>query len=118
MSDAMQKLGRLCAHHAWVVVFLWLLVAVGLSAGVRVFGSPTDNDLSLPGTDSQSATDVLAQRFPPQQNGTSPIVFFTPEGSLTDNKHKPAMKEAMAGLRAAPDVYSALSPVSSKGQSA
>jgi uncharacterized membrane protein YdfJ with MMPL/SSD domain len=97
---------------------LWILIAVGLSAGVRVFGSPTDNDLSLPGTDSQSATDVLAQRFPPQQNGTSPIVFFAPSGSLTDSTHKPAMKEAMAGLRQAPDVYSALSPVSSKGQSA
>ena len=118
MTDLMHRAGRICADNAWIVVILWVLVAISLAIGIRLFGAQTDNDLSLPGTGSQDATDVLAQRFPPQQNGTSPIVFYTPDGKLTDKQHKPAMKDAVAALKKAPDVYSVISPVSSKGQTA
>ena len=78
----MEGVGRLCARFAWWVIAAWVLLAVILGAAVNIFGAQTDNDLSLPGTDSQRATDVLAKRFPPQQNGTSPIVFYTPDGTL------------------------------------
>ncbi len=118
MTALMHRVGRICADNALVVVILWVLVAISLTIAIRVFGAQTDNDLSLPGTGSQDATDVLAQRFPPQQNGTSPIVFYTPDGKLTDKQHKPAMKDAVAALKKAPDVYSVISPVSSKGQTA
>ena len=118
MGDLMHRVGRLAASHPWRVIVVWLLMAAALFAGVQLFGAQTDNDLSLPGTDSQAATDVLAARFPPQQNGTSPIVFHAESGSLTDAAHKPAMKQAVAGLRRADAVYSVISPVSSKGVSA
>jgi uncharacterized membrane protein YdfJ with MMPL/SSD domain len=118
MDDLMHRVGRAAAYHPWRVVVVWVLVAVALLAAVQLFGKQTDNDLSLPGTDSQAATDVLAARFPPQQNGTSPIVFYTASGTLTDAEHKPAIKQAIEGLRRNPDVYSVISPVSDKGASA
>jgi uncharacterized membrane protein YdfJ with MMPL/SSD domain len=118
MTAAMHRLGGLCAHHAAVVLVAWVVVAAGLGLAIQVFGAQTDNDLSLPGTDSQRATDVLAARFAPQQNGTSPIVFYAADGTLTDEAHKDAVKDAIHQLRQAPHVYSALSPVGSKGQSA
>ena len=99
MTGLMGGVGRLSARHAWWVLGIWVLLALMLAAAVQVFGAQTNNDLSLPGTGSQRATDVSAKRFPPQQNGTSPIVFYTPNGSLTDDAHKSAMKESIQGLR-------------------
>ena len=118
MTGLMGGVGRLSARHAWWVLGVWVLLALMLAAAVQVFGAQTNNDLSLPGTDSQRATDVLEKRFPPQQNGTSPIVFYTPDGSLTDDAHKSAMKEAIQGLHGVDEVYSVINPVSQQGQSA
>jgi uncharacterized membrane protein YdfJ with MMPL/SSD domain len=85
---------------------------------VRVMGAQTGNNLELPGTGSQEVQDLLTERFPPQQNGTNPIVFHVSEGKLTDSANAQAVKEAVQGLRAAPHVYSVTNPVGSKGQSA
>ncbi|HEX5016288.1 MAG TPA: MMPL family transporter [Actinomycetes bacterium] len=118
MTGLMAGVGRFCARHAWWVMAGWVLVAVIVGAAVNLVGAQTDNDLDLPGTGSQRATDVLAKRFPPQQNGTSPIVFYTPEGRLTSGDHKAAVKDAVVAMRHVDHVYSVLNPVSSKGQEA
>ena len=75
---------------------LWLVVVL-----VRTFGSNTSDNLELPGTDSQAATDLLAERFPPQQNGSSPIVFHVESGQVTDSKNKQAIEASHAGDREA-----------------
>ena len=67
MAGLMEGVGRLCARFAWWVIAAWVLLAVILGAAVNLFGAQTDNDLSLPGTDSQRATDVLAKRFAPTE---------------------------------------------------
>ena len=85
---------------------------------MRVFGSVTSNDLSLPGTGSQAATDVLAARFPPQQNGTSPIIFAVERWNADTSDRKQAINEAVKQLRQDSLVYSVLNPVSSDGQTA
>lgn len=118
MGNALHHVGRFCVRHRIAVVAAWVLVAVCLALAVRVFGSVTSNDLSLPGTGSQAATDVLAARFPPQQNGTSPIIFAVEDGTLTSSDRKQAINEAVKQLRKDSLVYSVLNPVSSDGQTA
>ena len=59
---------------------MWIVGIAVLIALAHGFGSNTSNNLQLPGTDSQAATDLLAARFPPQQNGSSPLVFHTRPG--------------------------------------
>jgi MMPL family len=76
---------------------------------VRV-GAETSNDLSLPGTESQQATDLLASRFPPQQNGSSPFVFHVTKGKITDSANKKAVEESYKALSWAPHVASAPDP--------
>ena len=49
-------------------------------------GDKTNDNLSLPGTGSQHATDTLSSSFPAQANGTSPIVLHAPSGKLTDSQ--------------------------------
>jgi RND superfamily putative drug exporter len=75
MAGVLYRLGRLSANRAVVVVAVWLGVVVLVRLVVWGVGAETGNDLSLPGTESQQATDLLGSRFPPQQNGSSPIVF-------------------------------------------
>ena len=59
---------------------------------VSQVGAATTNDLQLPGTDSQRATDVLAAHFPPQQNGKSPIVFYDAAHAVTAQRESGVLK--------------------------
>jgi uncharacterized membrane protein YdfJ with MMPL/SSD domain len=117
--SGLDAVGRFSARFPWWVLATWVIGALILGATVMLVGAETDNEIDLPGTDSQTATDVLAARFPPQQNGTSPIVFYTsqPDGLLAQ-KQKAAVKGAVQAMRHVDHVYSVLSPVSSKGQAA
>ncbi len=69
---------------------------------VGAYGAKTDNGLTLPGTDSQAAFDILARRFPPQQNGTNPFVFSVDEGKLTDPDVKPAITATYKAIKTSP----------------
>ena len=84
MARKLYRLGLFTAHHKWIVVAFWIVAVVLLLASFREFGGNTSNNLELPGTDSQAATDLLSARFPPQQNGSNPIVFYTRDGKVTD----------------------------------
>src|SRR5205085_9607803 len=71
----------------------------------------TNNNLSLPGTGSQTAFDVLSDKFPPQQNGTSPIMFHVTTGTLDDTANKMVITDVFRAINNYPHVYSAYNPV-------
>jgi uncharacterized membrane protein YdfJ with MMPL/SSD domain len=110
MAGVLYRLGRLCANHAIVVVAVWLGLVVVVQLTVVRVGAETSNDLSLPGTESQQATDLLASRFPPQQNGSSPVVFHVTKGKITDSASKQAVETSYKALAKAPHVASAPDP--------
>ena len=118
MARLLFRIGRFGARHRLVVVAVWLAVVVVTVGAVKVLGAKTNNELSLPGTDSQAAFDVLADRFPPQQNGTSPFVFAVEDGALSDQPSKAAIDETFRRLRGAEHVYSVVNPLSKDGRSA
>src|SRR5919109_2563629 len=89
MTPALYRLGRLCVRRRWIVVALWLTVFAGLAVAARTVGPDVNDNLTLPGTDSQKATDLLTDKFPSQANGTNPVVMTAPKGAkLTDEKYK------------------------------
>ena len=110
MAGVLYRLGHLCASRAVVVVAVWLGLVVVVRLVVWGVGAETSNDLSLPGTESQQATDLLASRFPPQQNGSSPIVFHAAKGKITDSANKQAVESSYKALSKAPHVASAPDP--------
>jgi len=69
----------------WPVVLIWMLRAVGLTMVTNVAGPTTNNEVMLPGTDSQAAFGLLAAESPPQQNGSSPAAYHVPSGRVDDN---------------------------------
>jgi putative drug exporter of the RND superfamily len=81
-------------------------------------GDNTNDNASLPGTNSQQATDTLSKSFPDQANGTSPIVLHVSSGKLTDSTYSQAVNQAAADVAKAPDVASVVNPLTSQGAAA
>ena len=99
-----------------MVILLWLVALVIVVTLYHAAGSNTSNNLDLPGTDSQAANDLLADQFPPQQNGKNPIVFRAVKGKVTDASNKQAIEQAYKNMKALPHFYSATNPFSQAGQ--
>ena len=104
------------AHQKWVFILLWVVAAVLFLGLYHAAGSNTSNNLNLPGTDSQAATDLLEDQFPPQQNGKNPIVFRATTGKVTDADNKQAIEQSYKNIKALPHFYSAVDPFSQEGQ--
>lgn len=117
MTRFLYWLGMFAARRKWVVIGAWALAAVALVVSFRAFGSNTSDNLELPGTDSQAATDLLAERFPPQQNGSSPIVFQVESGQVTDPQNRSAIESSQQAIAKLPHVSRATDPFSQEGAS-
>ncbi|MBU3675093.1 MAG: MMPL family transporter, partial [Solirubrobacteraceae bacterium] len=116
MTAPLYHLGRFCARFRWPVIAFWAVVLIGLGAWAGAAGSQEADSLSLPGTGSQKATDVLTERFPSQVNGSSPIVVHSADkGSLTSAKNQAAISKGIAAGKADPEVESIAGPTDVAG---
>ncbi|HXB66402.1 MAG TPA: MMPL family transporter [Solirubrobacteraceae bacterium] len=118
MTGRLYWLARLCVRHRLPVLAAWLAATVALVAASHTLGETTSEDLSLPGTDSQAATDTLAKAFPNQANGSSPIVLHVAHGKLTEPRYAHAVNEAVAAVAKAPHVAAVVSPLTPQGATA
>src|SRR5262245_51237597 len=116
MGRLLHRVGRVAATHPWIVLAAWAAGCVSAVLLVGFYGANTSDDLRLPGSDSQAATDLLAARFPPQENGANPVVFHATTGKVADAPKQEAIESARAALVQLPHVYSAPDPFGSKGQ--
>jgi putative drug exporter of the RND superfamily len=118
MTRLLYGLGRACARWRFVVLGLWVVLVLALVVVAREAGSQTTNNVTLPGAGSQSATDLLSDRFPSQAYGTNPLVVATNSGKLTDSKYSKAIKSSVSNLKKTPHVTAAVSPLSDAGSGA
>ena len=115
MSGVLYAIGRACVRHKWVVLPLWIAVLIATVLLANHFGRNTSNDLTLPGTGSTNAQDLLDADLPEQANGTNPVVMRAPNGKLTTAANEKVVKDTVASLKKAPHVTKAVSPLSSNG---
>jgi RND superfamily putative drug exporter len=94
MTGPLYRLGGFCVRHKALVIAVWFVVFCGLAGASVVLGQNTSDNLTLPGTDSQKATDVLDDKFPDQANGSVPVAFVAPAGhKLDESKYKDAINQ-------------------------
>jgi uncharacterized membrane protein YdfJ with MMPL/SSD domain len=110
VSTLLYRLGAFCARRAWFVLLVWACVVAVVATGWVVLGARTSNDIRLPGTETQAATDFLAKEFAPQQNGQSPVVFHAAQGTLLIPAAKRAVEESVRRMKAVPHVSSVTGP--------
>jgi RND superfamily putative drug exporter len=118
MTGVLYRLAHFSVRHRLAVLAVWLLAVIALVVVSHRLGENTNDNLSLPGTDSQRATDALADSFPDQANGSSPIVLHASGGKLTDAKNAEAIEKSAKQIANESNVASVVSPLSPQGAGA
>ena len=83
MTAPLYAIGRFCSRHHYPVIAIWLIAAVALVVVSARAGSQTSENLTLPGTGSTIATELLEDNLPEQAYGSNPMVFVAPSGKLS-----------------------------------
>ena len=80
MSHVLYRIGHYAGRHPWRVIAAWLLVAAAAFLLNSSIGGQPDESFSLPGAESQRASDAIQDRFPQQTLYTSNVIFHSEEG--------------------------------------
>jgi RND superfamily putative drug exporter len=115
MTGILYAVGGFCARHRYPVTLTWLVFVVAIVGVAVTLGARTTDNLTLEGTGSTNAQNLLDDKLPHQANGTNPVVLEAPTGKLTTGANAKAVKATVDSLRKAPHVVSAVSPLSSEG---
>jgi putative drug exporter of the RND superfamily len=111
MTGALYQLGRSCARHHWPVIGAWVVVAVVLHLLAASAGQDWTDNLSLPGSGSTRATDLLQERLPKQAYGSIPVALSDPTGSLEQGAAAAAITSSVSNLQKIPFVTRVVSPL-------
>ncbi len=114
MSVLLHRLGGFAARRALWVIAAWIVIAVGLVLIANAAGRPESDNVDLPGTGSQDATNLLDQKLPQQANGSNPIVLQS-STSLAEGKNAQTVNAVVASLSKNKYVTQVLSPLSPQG---
>src|SRR5687768_1400994 len=110
MANHLGLLAAWAANH-WkrsLAIVAVVLVALGLAASAG--GGSFSDDFRTPGTESQSAMDVLDERFPAASGDTANVVFAVDSGTLREPERRAAIERTVEEIRAQPHVTGAPSP--------
>ena len=100
---------RFAVRNPWRVIAVWaVLIALLVVAGNRLGGQYV-NQFEVPRSDSQSAIDLLNQRFPDAAGDTASLVFQTPAG-IADPAARSQIDAVLAQAAQLPGVTGVTSP--------
>ncbi len=113
----LRRLARSCYRRRRRVLVAWLLLVIVVTGVSKVSGGKDATNLSLPGTESQRAFDLLKADFPSQSGDTADIVFkATGPLGVRAPAVETRMEAAFAAARSAsPHVVSVTSPYDASG---
>jgi putative drug exporter of the RND superfamily len=101
-TGALASWMRACANNPWKVVLSWVGIIVVLIALVSAIGGSLRDEFSIPGSDTQKATDLIKAEFASEQGSVLNIVFAAPAGERLDTPaRKAAVLKAIAEIRGA-----------------
>jgi len=104
--------------HRRATVVGWLVILIVTLAVSGAVGSHYSNNNSLPGTQSQAATDLLQRDFPSQAGDSDRIVLHVREGRITDPAVRAHIAPMLAKVAKLPHVTGVVSPFTRAGAEA
>jgi RND superfamily putative drug exporter len=109
------RLAQWAFRRRRLVLSLWLVAAVATVVVSVASGGKTNDNFTIPGTESQQAADLLKAKLPALAGGQTQVVFAT-HGSVkvTDPGPKAGIEAAVANLAKVPQVASVGNPYQAK----
>ena len=84
MGNFLHTLGVYAYEHKWRVISAWVIVLIGLGIAAATFITPTNQSISIPGTQAQTAIDKLGTQFPDAGKGSGRVVIHANDKSIQD----------------------------------
>src|SRR5882757_7849724 len=112
MSSYLYKIAQFAFRRRRVVLAVWLAAAIAAIAIAQASGGKTNDNFTIPGTESQNASNVLTEKLPAFSGGQTTVVFATANGSgkITDPADKAAIDSALTNLKSVPQVSNVVDP--------
>ncbi|MFD0317080.1 MMPL family transporter [Streptomyces flavalbus] len=113
MATILYRLGRWAFRRRRLVGGVWLTALLLAVVAAAVAPAAEDEDLSMPGTESQRAFDLLDERFPQAnaQGAEARLVFQAPDGQrMTAAQHRTVVEDTLDSLADGDQVASATDP--------
>jgi RND superfamily putative drug exporter len=111
----MLKLTRWCISHRRQVVVGWVAIAVLTTVLAGAVGRQYATNFSLPGTESQRASDLLQREFKTQSGDLDTIVFHVSHGTVASPAVRAAIAPFLGRVRSLPHVAGVVSPYGPRG---
>jgi RND superfamily putative drug exporter len=110
----LERLGRAAARRHWRVLAGWALAAIVIVAAAGAFGGTTNDNFTIPGTQSQQAQALVEANAPSLAAAGVSVVFEAPAGAnVADQQYQNAIGATLTKLKALPHVISATDPFTS-----
>ncbi len=113
-EPGLERWARFSFRHKKSVIAVWVALLIGLSAISQAFGGSFVTEFSLPGSETQRATDLLNSRFPARAGDTADIVVESVSG-VDDPAVQATVEELFAKVKEVPGVVGVESPYESPG---
>ena len=112
MSRLLNRLSRLAIRRPWVVIGVWLIVAIGVASLSSGFGRELKDDVTVPGLDSTQAVKML-ERFGSADAGATAQVALAPDlagVTFDDPSARTELAAVAARLSSLPNVVAVSDP--------
>ena len=117
-SGLVVRLSGWVRAHRKLVLIGWVAVLIASMGAANAASNQFVNNVSLSGTDSQRAADLLGREFPAQAGDIDQIVLRARGGRLADPAIRPRVGGVLASVAHLPHVTGVISPFSSAGSHA
>ena len=112
----MRVLATWCVRHRLVVVLLWVVLLVGMTALSAIIGTDYKSSFNLPNTESTNAYNLLKTAAPSASGDSEKIVFEVPAGqTVTEPQTESQVNGMLAKVAALPSVVKIVSPYTPAG---
>ena len=98
----MVRLALACARHRRAVLAIWVLILIGLSMLSKALPAQYANNITLPGTESHAAAQILDKQFTNQSGDRSQIVFAVDSGTLNNQATQARATKMLADVAKLP----------------
>jgi RND superfamily putative drug exporter len=106
----MLKLARWSTTHRLYIAIGWVLLLIVVNTLAQSAGTTYSNNFTLPNSDAQRASDLLAHSFPAQAGDRDTIVFKVQHGTVREPAVRNRMSALFATVSGLPHVSGVISP--------